>query len=362
MGQQQLKLTLGRERFRVQKPTSPAAVSVQPQRASTVQSQPSVHTPHTASHLIAPAYSIARTVLERTPLRSPSRLHPTVQAEWSSAASLLGSMCSVAPLSPFVVACVSASGGAGDLCALLPSLLSALRASVVPSCASALPCWLPHTASALCGCCVRLSLRALSEGWPVEALASALSALLELHRTSHSQRAGLSDVSAYHSCRRHFIRLLAARSVELEPFARRVLSPVQCQSLVQCADSHYFPHLHRSQLICRRSAQLRCQPLDDRRAQQPDTSRLTALSEAIRVEAAQPASGASEASVASDAADISTTAPDGGCGPRRAEVVEATGDRATSANLSSAARLAVEAMRSEFSGRLQRLQSAVTAQ
>ena len=283
-------------------------------------------------------------------------------------------MCSVGELSPFVLACVAAAlpeeeqweCDAGSL----SSLLSCLRCSLVPSSAGSLSCWQSSCASGLCECCLRVSQSARRDGWAVEALSAALSALVELHRTSHCQQSARSDVSGYSSCRRHLLRLLAARSADLPPFARPLLSVAQCQTVLACTESLYFPSLHLSQLVHRRTAALTCQPIDERRAQQVSLDRLLPLNAASTVAATSTstvtASSSSEKAAAITAAALSVTAATDASSEAQQSAV---GDSFVSnmptspaVGLSSAAQSALSVMQAEFNCRLQVLQRAVPAQ
>ena len=270
-------------------------------------------------------------------------------------------MCSVGDLSPFVLACVSACDTAAEeerhTDALLPSMAASLRSSVLPASAASLPCWEVACASALYRCCLEVSSQARSDGWRVESLAGALSAMIEAHRTCHSHRAGLTDLNGYVSCRRHFLLLLAARSADLPPFAREVLSAAQCHSVIQLADTLYFPYLHLSQLVARRCAKLTCRAVDDRRAQQPDIRRLPALTEAANVTAATTDSQSAAISSSTHSTNSVTTAAtaDHSGDSQQAAVVDSVPPSHAS---SSSALRALSALQDEFSSRLRRLQLA----
>ena len=271
---------------------------------------------------------------------------------WSASAS---------ELSPFVLACVSASSAASSRTAsgdgseevavhtLLPPLLLALRstATALPA-ASSEQLWSAQCASALCVCSLAVSGAARDGSWRVEALSSALSALLSLHRSAHCQRVGETDCASYVSCRRHLCRLLAARSADLEPLARRTLSASQCRAVLTTAEALYFPQLHLSQLTQRRSAQLVCLPVDQRRAQQPNPHSLSSLDSATEATA--------ECAAATIAAGSASGDGRSGDSQRATDAFPPSEVAPLSALSSPAAVHALSSLEAQFSDRLQRLQ------
>ena len=280
-------------------------------------------------------------------------------------------MCSLGESSPFVALCLSASAAAvgvdgsearekeaGDS-ALLSSLLVAIRASVVPAAASSLACWDAACATVLCICCVSVSRCAQSAGWGLDALTSALSALVELHRTAHCQLP-LSDVAKYSQCRQHLSRLLAARSADLPPFAHPLLTTQQCATVLSCTESLYFPSLHLSQLTVRRAAQLTCQPLDTTRAQQAQLDRLAPLSAAMVVDmpvAATAVQDGAAVEVTAAAQAVAAAAPlavEGAAHSSSDSHTSTDVDIHSLTALSDAAQSALSAMRAEYSGRFER--------